>query len=308
MSLAEEDPKKRVTEKTVKKQRKKKEELKENQFDLGHGFILTIVKHPIGDMNGNLEGFLAYQGDEIEIENKRFYGENTEAIKDFDNRIIPEFISKNNIKVFKYLDDEYMFKFVKEYLLKNRHIIKYGCVLDIIKILAEHGYEIPVKTDKVTVENLRQFHNCVNRLSREFRKHLVMFNFTADRDVNNTKDHPNFEKHDDCRNIVFTRFPWSNGFKALSVIDDFVTYTSNDLRVDVEMETFKNSSPEMHSRLDAVFSIFNKTNLRTKETLVNIDYGDIKKEFKSYYKQHKKELIEFWCNKQPDNYGVYPEE
>ena len=300
--------KKMEPEKQPKKTTKKKVVLKDNEYNLGHGFILTIVKHPIGDMYGNLEGYLVYQDEEIEVKNKRFYSEVKEACNDFDNRIIPEYISRNNIKVFKYLDDEYMFKFVKEYLLKNNHNIKYGCVLDVIKILAEAGYEIPDKTDKVTVENLEQFHNCVNRLSSEFRRQLNTFNFTADRDINNTKDHPKFEKHPECRNIVFTRFPWTNGFKALSAIDDFITFTSNDLRLTVEMETFKAGSPEMHSRLTDVFSIFNKTNLRTKDTLVDINYEEIKKEFKSYYRQHKKELIEFWGNKQPDNYGVYPVE
>lgn len=77
---------------------KKKTMLKDNQIDLKHGFVLELVKHPIGDMNGNLEGFLTYIGKEVEIEpkNKRFYSDQVEAIKDFDNRIIPEFISGNS--------------------------------------------------------------------------------------------------------------------------------------------------------------------------------------------------------------------
>ena len=39
MSLVEENPKKKNTEKTVKKTRKKKVELKPNQFDMGNGFL-----------------------------------------------------------------------------------------------------------------------------------------------------------------------------------------------------------------------------------------------------------------------------
>ena len=193
MSLEEENPKKE----TKKKKSKKKVELKDNEYDLGHGFILTIVKHPIGDMNGNLEGFLSYQGEEITVDTnyKRFYSEVTEASNDFDNRIIPDYISKNNIKIFKYLDDQLMFDFVQSYLLENKAKIHYGCVLDIIQILKEDGYDIPKNNDKAQVGNLLQFYKCVDRLSKEFKIHLRTFNFSADRNVNNTVDHPQFEKH-----------------------------------------------------------------------------------------------------------------
>ena len=51
----------------------KKTKLKDNQIDLKHGFILEHVKHPKGDENGNLEGYLSYMGEEVELENKRFY-------------------------------------------------------------------------------------------------------------------------------------------------------------------------------------------------------------------------------------------
>ena len=76
---------------------------------------------------------------EIDIDNKRFYSESTEAIRDFDNRIIPEFISKdNNIKVFKYLKDDAMFDFVKKYLTEKQ--LTYGMVIDVIKVLEKDGY------------------------------------------------------------------------------------------------------------------------------------------------------------------------
>ena len=38
------------------------------------------------------------------------------------------------------------------------------------------------------------------------------------------------------------------------------------------------------------------------------EFKEVKDEFKAYYKEHKKELVDYWSTKQPDNYGVYPVE
>ena len=74
----------------------KKTKLKENQIDLKHGFILELVKHPKGDQYGNLEGFLTHNGEEVDISKitsyTRFYSDKVDAISDFDNRIIPDYI------------------------------------------------------------------------------------------------------------------------------------------------------------------------------------------------------------------------
>src|SRR5574344_111295 len=166
---------------------KKKTMLKDNQIDLKHGFVLELVKHPIGDMNGNLEGFLTYIGKEVEVEpkNKRFYSDQVEAVKDFDNRIIPEFISGNSeIKVFKYLKDNVMYDFVKKYLMEKQ--VTYGMVIDVIQVLEDDGYKIPSNTDKTQVGNLIEFYLCVDRLSAEFKKHLKDFGFIADRNNDTT--------------------------------------------------------------------------------------------------------------------------
>lgn len=284
----------------------KKRKLKDNEYDLGHGFILEMVLHPKGDEYGRLEGFLEYDGNPVDIGVNRFYGEVTEAMNDFNNRVIPVYINKNNIKVFKYLDDKYMVDFVKSYLLENR--VTYGMVLDVITILKDHGYDIPKNNDNVKVRNVLEFYSCVDRLSKEFKRQLRLFKFTADRSVTNTVDHPKFNKHIKCRNIVFTRFPWSNGFKAISTINDFMTVTDNNLKDDIEMDEYKKFSEGAHKNLDAVLSMFNKINLKTNETLDNIGFDTVVYQFKSFYKDTRHELVSYWSKQQPVNYGVYPVE
>lgn len=295
-------------EEKQKKVRKKKIVLKPNQFDMGNGFLLEIVIHPIGDMNGKLEGFLSYQGSELEISDKRFYGNNVECMEDFEKRIIPQYISGTNIKIFKYLDNDHMYNFTKEYLLKNKDKITYGKVINVIHILEEDGYEIPKWNDKAQVNNLIDFYKCVDRLSGEFRIHLREFGFPADRNVNNTTDHGDFKKHDKCKNIVFTRYPWTNGFKAIRTINDFVTITDNDLSINTDMATFKRVSSPTHSYLKDVLAIFNKINLKTKQSLEDISYKEITDNFKKHIKENKKELLITWSKRRPKNYGVYRDE
>lgn len=285
--------------------KRKKTVLKENQIDLKHGFILELVKHPIGDMNGDIEGFLTHNDNEIEILNKRFYSEPTEAIKDFDNRIIPDYINNTNIKIFKYLINDNMYDFVRNYLIKKQ--LTYGVVINVIQVLEEDGYKIPSNKDKTQVGNLIEFYLCADRLSAEFKKHLKEFGFIADRNVNNKVDHPSFKKHEKCKNIVFTRYPWTNGFKVINVINDFVSMTENDLSFNTDIDVFKKVSKDAHKYLKNMLSIFNKVNLKTKDTLENINYEEIKNEFKEYYRENKTELIEIWSKRRPTNYGVYTE-
>ena len=288
----------------------KKVKLKDNQIDLKHGFMLELVKHPKGDQYGNLEGFLTHNGEEVDISKftsyTRFYSDKVEAASDFDNRIIPDYISKNNIKLFKYLTDEQIHAFVKKYLLANK--ITYGTVIDVIEVLREDGYQIPNNNDKTQVGNLIEFYACVDRLSNEFKKHLISFEFIADRNINNKKDHGPFNKHEKCRNIVFTRYPWTNGFKAMSVINDFVTMTETDLSYNTDIKTFKKVSPDANKYLKNLLSVFNKLNIKTKDTLDNLSYIEIASEFKKYLKENKRELLDIWSKRQPTNYGVYREE
>ena len=284
----------------------KKTKLKDNQIDLKHGFILEPVKHPKGDENGNLEGYLSYMGEEVELENKRFYSDTVEMVRDFDNRIIPEFINKREIKVFKYLTDDSISNFVKRYLLKNQ--ITYGRVIDVIDLLREDGYAIPTNKDKTQVSNLIEFYLCVDRLSSELKRQLISFGFIADRNVNNKKDHGSFTKHEKCKNIVFTRYPWTNGFKVMSVINDFVNMTDNDLSYNTDIKTFKKVSPDAHKYLKDILAVFNKVHLKTKDTLENISYLEIANEFKRYLHENKKELLDIWSKRQPSNYGKYEED
>ena len=132
-----------------------------------------------------------------------------------------------------------------------------------------------------------------------------MFGFTADRNINNRKDHSSFTKHEKCKNIIFTRYPWSNGFKAISAINDFVTFTDNDLSKEVDMNTLKKISPETQQHLKGVLSLFNKLNLRTKETLEDLDYDKLRKEFKKHIKENNHELVSVWSKRRPLNYGKY---
>lgn len=282
---------------------------KDERHNLGHGFKVMVVE-TIADIDGNnLEGFLYYQDAEVMVsENDRKYLNKIELYNDFNNRVIPAYISKNDVKIFKYLDDELMHKFTKEYLLKNKDKITYGKIIDVIEVLREDGYKIPDWNDKAQVSNLLDFYKCVDRLSKEFRFHLRDFGFPADRNINNTVDHPVFDKHIKCKNIVFTRYPWTTGYKAIKIVNDFLTMTENDLTANTDMKTFKKLSPGAHTHLEIITKLFNKIHIKTKRAVEELSYTELATEFKMYIKEHKQELLDIWSTKRPKNYGVYSNE
>jgi hypothetical protein len=94
----------------------------------------------------------------------------------------------------------------------------------------------------------------------------------------------------------------------MSVINDFVTMTETDLSYNTDIKTFKKVSPDANKYLQNLLSVFNKLNIRTKDTLDNLSYTEIATEFKKYLKENKKELLDIWSKRQPTNYGVYREE
>jgi hypothetical protein len=67
-------------------------------------------------------------------------------------------------------------------------------------------------------------------------------------------------------------------------------------------------TPDANKYLQNLLSVFNKLNIRTKDTLDNLSYTEIATEFKKYLKENKKELLDIWSKRQPTNYGVYREE
>ena len=56
-----------------------------------------------------------------------------------------------------------------------------------------------------------------------------------------------------------------------------------------------------------MLSVFNKVNLKTKDTLEDINYEEIKNEFREYFKENKQTLVGIWSKRRPVNYGVYTE-
>ena len=69
----------------------------------------------------------------------------------------------------------------------------------------------------------------------------------------------------------------------------------------------KKVSKDAQKYLKDMLSVFNKVNLKTKDTLEDINYEEIKNEFREYFKENKQTLVSVWSKRRPVNYGVYTE-
>lgn len=279
----------------------------ENIHDLGHGFKVELVRTVPDEKGCDIEGYLYFKDEAINIaQGGRLYENNVEALEDFNNRIIPAYVTKNDVKEIKYLKGpEVIEDFVKKYLLKNKKNITYGTTLDVIKILNKEGYQAPDESDTTQVHNLLEYYKCIDSISAELKKQLVMFGFPADRNRNDTTDHVEGVSHLRCKNLVYTRYLWINGFKAIKVVKDFLKTTENDLTAGTDMVTLEKKSQEVYEVLTNVTTALNTVHYVTKDGVTATNFNDYANEFKDYIRNNKSELIKVWSRRRPKNYGVY---
>lgn len=278
-------------------------------FNLGHGFNLELVKTIPNDKGCELEGFLTFNGAPVMLDKKDegvLYPDKTSVINDFNTRIIPKYVSKLDVKAIKFLDTEEQIKvFVTEYLREHKKDITYGTTIDVIKILKTKGYVLPDEEDSAQVYNLMQFFRCVDKLSYEFKRQLVMFGFPADRNTKDSVDHQKGDRHLRCKNIVYTRFPWITGYKTISLVNNFIKATECDLSDGLDTKTLKKKSPELYDILINLTSTLSTINDSTKAGMEYSNFSGMTSVFKTYIRNNKFELIKKWSRRRPKNYGVY---
>jgi len=229
---------------------------KNTRYDMGAGFSLEIIK-TIPDIDGNdLEGFLYMKSELLHLAHNRLFTENTDVISYFKDVIIPEIALSHNIKEIKYLKgDAIIAALVKEYLLRKN--ITYGTTIDVIQLLVDEGYAAPDENDASQIYEIMAYFNCVNLIGKEICKQLTMFGFPADQNTNNTTDHMNWKRHPLCRNLVYSRYPWIVGYKAIKTVRDFLKITENDFLDGVDVVAYKKLEKTGYKTLKAVTDTLN---------------------------------------------------
>lgn len=281
----------------------------EDKIDLGNGFSYEVIE-TVPDNNGcSLEGFLYYLNDIlVGYKSKRLYKSEKSLCKHMKNVVLPEYINDHGGAVYSiryFLEDNVVYEFVKEFLLNNK--ITWGSTLDIIEVLESAGYYLPKHGEKgFTVDELNLYISVVNQVSLEMLKHLKSFGFGADRNMSVTKDHVVKEKYGKgCSNIIYTRYPWTAGYKMIKTVMSFLSISSHNFLAGQDTSEFKTKDPEAYEFLDALTEYLKDVNVEANNVVSETGFRAAAIDFVSYMDDNSSELCAKYKLKSPVNYGVY---
>lgn len=285
-----------------------------DKINLGVGFTVVVIETIPDDNGNNLEGFLHYLNEPVDgIDPQPLF----KTIKDLENHfrtvVLSAYIEANNGDVYsiKYFQEENsIYEFVRDYFSNNK--VNWGQYLDVISILSEAGYHMPKHNDKgFTYNELEFYKKTVKSISLEFKKHLVVFGFGADRDSRNMNDYEDFKKEieeayvDGTMNIVFTRFPWTSAYKINATIRSFISISGKNFFAKQKIETFKKFDEKAYSLMSGVTNGLKHIHIDTKKVVIEVGYDQAWLDFTEYMDAKKERLIKIFRKKRPHGTGTY---
>ena len=272
---------------------------------LNSGYSVKIIK-TIADSKGNAyEGYLIYRDKLVkDFKHDKLYITPDKLVITFLTKVLPAFIKKNKIGDLKHLQKKKdIHDFVKDYLLKNK--ITWGYTLDIIYILEEAGYKMPTISDRnFSIVRYKEYLEVVNKVSLMFVKRLNSFGFSADRVNSNTKHHPIKTKHDGCRNLIFTRYPWSNGYRANKTVKSLHGKMGKSFLRGKDIKTLSELHVDVAGSLKTLDDVMRK-DAKKIECLLSEGFDLAFDNFDELVSGKQHDLIKVFQKLSPVNYGKY---
>jgi len=222
---------------------------KNNNIDLGLGFILEIIE-TVPDENGcNLEGFIYFLGTILkEIPPQRKYKNRKALIRHFENIIIPGYIASNRASVYNISNFEKQWsidKFVSHTLLTNK--FKYGQTVDVVVLLENEGYFVPkMNGETIFTDDMTCAIAVIRKISLALLKALDNLNFKPDRNNGNLKGHEFKESYGNTRNIIYTRYPWTANYKMIKTVMSFISISARNFFAGSDLDDFEKMFPEAY--------------------------------------------------------------
>lgn len=181
---------------------------------LGRGYSAELFRG-VPDIDGNeWEAFLLFDGEMAEdFDGTGLFATAEELVIHLKEVVVPRYITDNRVGAIKGLTSpSERFELVKEYITENQ--ITYGNTIDTIEVLKGFGYKLPqVEDEEFDAFEYIEYLKLAGKLATEFVSQLNSFGFCADKNNKNTKFHP-VKKPMKFGNLVYTRFPWTAGYKG----------------------------------------------------------------------------------------------
>jgi len=275
-----------------------------NEFkmvNLGNGFKVEPVRGLPNSKGADIQGFLYLNGelvlDNIEKKYKTVKG----LINFFKTKVVPEYIENNANKVFtiKYFRAENSIsEFITAYLSANT--IFWGQVIDVIAILKAYGYTIPEKKDKgYDSEEDQEWMTIINEVSREMLKRIKKLGFGADQNTSNRDGHDKTPRHFKCHNLIFTRYPWTSGYKIIKSVNSFLSISGMNFFAGQNYSEFQNKDPEAYEFVRALREYLKDIHVEMHTITSSTGFRRAALDFIEYMDEHKDALHAKYKKKSP---------
>lgn len=183
-------------------------------INLGRGYSAELFRGVKDEKGNEWEAFLLFDGVMAEgFEGTGMFPTAEELVVYLKEVVVPQYITDNKIGAIRGLtSSSERFELVKTYILANK--ICYGATVDTIEVMESFGYMLPkVEDEKFDAFEYIEYLKLAGKLANEFVNQFNSFGFCSDKNNKNTKFHP-VKKPMKFGNLVYTRFPWTAGYKG----------------------------------------------------------------------------------------------
>jgi len=279
---------------------------KNTRIDLGNNYSVE-VKETLPDSKGNrFEGFLYYKRTFInDVAYTGLYPTPEALVVDYKENILPDYLRGNKDHKINTLNTkDGIYEFVKKYLVGSK--LTWGSTVDVIEILAASGYHLPkIEDGEFDFAEYSAYKVVVPKISLEMTKQLKSFGFDADRNSRNTKNHPVKETKKGWYNVVYTRYPWTPGYKLIKTLNTFIAASGGSFVVGKDLTSFKKNDAVGYEMLKLMVESMKDMHIATKQSSLDTGLERAIIDFKDYIDENENELVATYSKKRPVKYGKY---
>ncbi len=277
-------------------------------IELGNNYSVEVIK-TIPDADGaDLEGFLYFDKKMLDnITTYTKYKTIEELVIDFKTNILPKYIRENKVQSIKGLiTSKDINIFVKKYLAVAN--LTWGTSIDTLEVLVNDGYIIPKAEDQCfNIIEYQEYLLTVTKISLEITNQLKTLGFGADRNTSNVNDHIVIDKHPLCMNIVYTRYPWTAGYKMYKTVKQFEATVNSRHIGSMDMEEFKKKDKEGYNHLIKLSSSLAAAGLKISD-IFSEDFNPNMATFSQYIDENIVRLVKKYSKLRPDRYNEFMKE
>jgi len=227
-----------------------------------------------------------------------------EVVMHFNNDVVKRYFSQQNVHGLRDLSSD---KNAENFVLTILHAEKftYGQTIDVTGLFNKYGLATPtIDNPRYTTAEYYVYIRAVNTVSKVLVRLLKNLGFGADRNKDNTYDHDDANIIDGCRNVIWTRYPWSSVFKMNKTVRAFISMARKDFYANQDLGPLKKYDEGLHQKTIDMVGKLNVSAIGFTEAADDSFYDGMK-DYKNSFIDLKDDLVFDFKKLRPDTYQKF---